>query len=134
MPLNYLKTKVCVEEISYTVCPRISYPFCILNYYIKWVTTSWSYCMLSHVHLDLWVYLGWELLVVVHEVNPVEGVDVRQFVEAGGMLLFHVDVSWSEFIAFMYPHLPTIREFILKYNAQAIFTSLPSPKKGQSTV
>ena len=28
--------------ISYTVCPRISDPFYILAYYIKWVTTFWT--------------------------------------------------------------------------------------------
>ena len=26
-----------------TVCPRCSDPFCGLSYYIKWVTTSWTY-------------------------------------------------------------------------------------------
>ena len=26
----------------YTVCPRISKPFIIVSYYIKWVTTSYS--------------------------------------------------------------------------------------------
>ena len=24
------------------MCPRSSYPFCIVKYYIKWVTTSWT--------------------------------------------------------------------------------------------
>ena len=26
-----------------TVCPRSSDPFYIVSYYIKWVTTSWTY-------------------------------------------------------------------------------------------
>ena len=26
----------------YTVCPRSSYPFDVVTYYIKWVTTSWT--------------------------------------------------------------------------------------------
>ena len=26
-----------------TVCPRSTYPFHIASYYIKWVTTSWTY-------------------------------------------------------------------------------------------
>ena len=25
-----------------TVCPKSSDPFCIVTYYIKWVTTSWT--------------------------------------------------------------------------------------------
>ena len=66
--------------------------------------------MLSHVYLDRRVYLGWKHFVVVHEVNPVEGVDVRQFIEASGMLLFHVDVSSSQFIAFINNYLTNIRE------------------------
>ena len=35
-----------VQEVLsnlYTVCPRGSDPFHIVNYYIKWVTTSWTY-------------------------------------------------------------------------------------------
>ena len=28
-----------------TVCPRSSDPFHVANYYIKWVTTSWTYCI-----------------------------------------------------------------------------------------
>ena len=27
----------------YTVCPRSSNPFCVVTYYIKWVTTSWTH-------------------------------------------------------------------------------------------
>ena len=27
------------------VCPRSIYPFYIVCYYIKWVTTSWTYCI-----------------------------------------------------------------------------------------
>ena len=26
-----------------TVCPGSSDPFCVVSYYIKWVTTSWTY-------------------------------------------------------------------------------------------
>ena len=29
--------------IYYTVCPKSSDPFYIVSYYIKWVTTSWTY-------------------------------------------------------------------------------------------
>ena len=29
--------------IYYTVCPEISDPFYTVSYYIKWVTTSWTY-------------------------------------------------------------------------------------------
>ena len=28
-----------------TVCPGSSDPFYTVTYYIKWVTTSWTYCM-----------------------------------------------------------------------------------------
>ena len=31
----------------YTICPRSSYPIYIVRYYIKWVTTSWTYNILS---------------------------------------------------------------------------------------
>ena len=30
-----------------TVCPGSSDPFYIVTYYIKWVTTSWIYCLLN---------------------------------------------------------------------------------------
>ena len=30
-------------RIKCTVCPRSSDPFCIVTYYIIWVTTSWTY-------------------------------------------------------------------------------------------
>ena len=32
-----------------TICPRSSYPFYIVAYYIKWVTTSGTYSFLSNV-------------------------------------------------------------------------------------
>ena len=32
-------------SILFTVCPGSSDPFYIVCYYIKWVTTSWTYCM-----------------------------------------------------------------------------------------
>ena len=33
------------ESFAYdsTVCPRSSDPFCVVTYYTKWVTTSWTY-------------------------------------------------------------------------------------------
>ena len=33
----------------YTVCPKSSDPFYMISYYIKWVTTSWTYSMRHHV-------------------------------------------------------------------------------------
>ena len=30
-----------------TVCPGSSDPFYIVTYYTKWVTTSWTYCILN---------------------------------------------------------------------------------------
>ena len=32
-----------------TVCPRSNDPFYIVTYYIKWVTTSWTYKKMSYV-------------------------------------------------------------------------------------
>ena len=32
-----------------TVCPRSSDPFYIVSYYIKWVTTSWTYSMSTKI-------------------------------------------------------------------------------------
>ena len=32
---------------SDTICPGISYPYCIVTYQIKWVTTSWTHSLLS---------------------------------------------------------------------------------------
>ena len=40
------------------VCQRSSYPFYKVSYYIKWVTTSWTYSIpLSICHLDLRTWL-----------------------------------------------------------------------------
>ena len=36
-------------NLRYTVCPRSSDPFYIVIYYIKWVTTSWTYSSDKHV-------------------------------------------------------------------------------------
>jgi len=35
-----------------TVCPRSSDPFDIVSYYIKWVTTSWTYRSIKHCMLS----------------------------------------------------------------------------------
>ena len=32
-----------IRKIVNTICPRSSYPFYIVSYYIKWVTTSWTH-------------------------------------------------------------------------------------------
>ena len=32
-----------------TVCPRSSDPFCVVTYCIKWVTTSWTYCISNYL-------------------------------------------------------------------------------------
>ena len=34
-------------KLFYTVCPRNSDTFYLVSYYIKWVTTSWTYCNLT---------------------------------------------------------------------------------------
>ena len=41
-----------------TVCTRSSYPFRIVSYYIRWVTTSWTQSIFSILHL-LPVYRIW---------------------------------------------------------------------------
>ena len=33
-----------------TVCPRSSHPFHIVSYYMKWVTTSWTYSIYKQGH------------------------------------------------------------------------------------
>ena len=38
----------------YTVCPRSSDPFYIVSYYIKWVTTSWTDSIVSHLRKPNW--------------------------------------------------------------------------------
>ena len=40
----------------YTVCPGSSDPFYIVTYYKKWVTTSWTYCILEHYILYIYFY------------------------------------------------------------------------------
>ena len=37
---NSLKIQI---QLLCTVCPRSSDPFTIVSYYMKWVTTSWTY-------------------------------------------------------------------------------------------
>ena len=32
-----------ILSMGNTICPRSSDPYCIVSYYIKWVTTSWTY-------------------------------------------------------------------------------------------
>ena len=41
-PLDPKSRKAMVCTV-HTMCPRSSYPFYIVTYYIKWVTTSWTY-------------------------------------------------------------------------------------------
>mgnify|MGYP001295737045 CR=1 FL=1 len=48
--------------------PRSSDPFYIVSYYIKWVTTSWTYSTLKTVRFDCYkldkgIFIGWVLLV-----------------------------------------------------------------------
>ena len=35
----------CFIYLPSTVCPRSSDSFYVVTYYMKWVTTSWTYCM-----------------------------------------------------------------------------------------
>ena len=44
-PNEYTKKITSVDPFSLvTVCPGSSGPFYLVSYYIKWVTTSWTYC------------------------------------------------------------------------------------------
>ena len=46
-PLKYERHyHICNKN---TVCPRSNDPFCIVTYYIKWVTTSWTYSTSSSI-------------------------------------------------------------------------------------
>ena len=40
--------KQYIRSVSYTVCPGSSDPFYIVTYYIKWVTTSWTYSITAY--------------------------------------------------------------------------------------
>ena len=50
-------TQKVINKKKYTICPRSSDPFYKVTYYIKWVTTSWTYsiymcvCVLSMNHI-----------------------------------------------------------------------------------
>ena len=44
------------SSIRSTVCPRSSDPFYIVTYYIKWVTTSWTYSIYKCLHS---VFVPW---------------------------------------------------------------------------
>ena len=49
---------------QHTVCPRSSDPFPIVSYYIKCVTTSWTYCIANFFKPNIcyWVFIG--LLII----------------------------------------------------------------------
>ena len=34
--------------LNYTICPRSSYPFCLVAYYLKWVTSSWTHSSIAN--------------------------------------------------------------------------------------
>ena len=52
-------------DIWHTVCPRSSDPFYIVTYYVKWVTTSWTYSnrssFLSHFFFLFGSYFSFSL-------------------------------------------------------------------------
>ena len=53
-----LKIVQAFFEIQHTVCPGSSYPFYIVSYYIKWVTTSWTYGMFETVVIIRNFFIG----------------------------------------------------------------------------
>ena len=42
-----LQAVLVLQLSQYTVCPRSNDPFSIVGYYIKWVTTSWTWSIFS---------------------------------------------------------------------------------------
>ena len=40
---NNKQAEGLADRKKYTICPRSSDPFYLVTYYIKWVTTSWTY-------------------------------------------------------------------------------------------
>ena len=48
--LDYLKVEIFffLTNVVYTVFPGSSDPFYIVSYYIKWVTTSWTYSKINY--------------------------------------------------------------------------------------
>ena len=67
-PLD-LATSVSTAQVAaytrgvYTVCPRSSDPFYIVGYYIKWVTTSWTYSTACPLHCVKFSYTHVKILV-----------------------------------------------------------------------
>ena len=47
-----------------TVCPKSSDPFCIVTYYIKWVTTSWKDGNFSFLGEEMFALYDYDVLVV----------------------------------------------------------------------
>ena len=45
---NYKYANIFGIRQYVTVCPGSSYPFYIVSYFIKWVTTSWTYGIYIH--------------------------------------------------------------------------------------
>ena len=59
IPINELLNQIGSAYILNTVCPRSSDSFYIASYYIKWVTTSWTYSKWFLVHMYgfyCWLY------------------------------------------------------------------------------
>ena len=56
----------------YTVCPRSSDPFYKVPYYIKWVTTSWTYGTCKAVSRALYMYscILYLIILVWYKVDP----------------------------------------------------------------
>ena len=52
MYIVYIYIKSSQDRCSmqlHTVCPRSSDPFYVVTYYVKWVTTSWTYSIIHDV-------------------------------------------------------------------------------------
>ena len=51
---NITITNLCVD---YNVCPRSSYPFCMVAYFITSVTTSWTYSTIYDIYSRKFMYI-----------------------------------------------------------------------------
>ena len=67
-----------------TVCPRSSYPFYIVSYYINWVTTSWIYInkprnLCDRISLySIFLYLVIRCRIIRYPANPCKTRSLRR--------------------------------------------------------
>ena len=84
----------------YTVCPGRSDPFCIVTYYIEWVTTSWTYSIskiiitLSH---SLFLYFSFFLSIsLFHTLSQSLSLSLSQSLSLSLNLSLIISLSLSQ--------------------------------------